>query len=79
MFNRVNKCAAEYLCNLLLHVQTIQIIPKLFENGYFVVQRPNSSFMKKNQSLSTIFQLYRGGQFYFWRTTINRGNIFKNI
>jgi hypothetical protein len=79
MFNRVNKCASEYLCNLLLHVQTMKSIPNLFENGNVVVQRPNKSFMKKNPSLSTIFQLNRGGQFYFWRTTNNRGNIFKNI
>ena len=47
MFNRVKKCASEYLCNHLLHVQTIKIIPNLFENGNFVVQRTNSSFMKK--------------------------------
>jgi hypothetical protein len=33
----------------------------------------------KKTSLSTKFQLYRGGQFYFWRTTMNPGNIFKNI
>ena len=48
MFNRVNKCASEYLCNLLLHVQTMKSIPNLFENGNVVVQRPNKSFMKKN-------------------------------
>jgi hypothetical protein len=35
--------------------------------------------MKKNPSLSTIFQLYRGGQLYIWRTTMNRGNIYKNV
>ena len=28
MFNRVKKCASEYVCNLLLHAQSIQIIPK---------------------------------------------------
>ena len=66
MFNRINKCTSEYLCILLLHVQTIQIIPKLFENGHFVVQRPNSSFIrKKNRHFLQYFSYIVAVSFIF--------------
>jgi hypothetical protein len=47
MFNCVKKTAHQNIYAIFfIQVQIIQIIPRSFENGNFLVQRPNSSFMK---------------------------------
>ena len=48
MFNCVKKTAHQNIYAIFfIQVQIIQIIPRSFENGNFLVQRPNSSFMTK--------------------------------